>query len=136
MAPTTNGVNGVKPQVNGVQSSWQAKHELGSHFYGGNRLEKAPPSKVKDFVQAQDGHSVITSVSFIHAEVSAGTRGLTTVLDLDREQRHCSSQGDPIRTKMGLRDIRRRASHSVHGDGYTGRFGCKRRLYQNGRPIR
>ncbi len=61
MAPTVNGVSG-KAQVNGAHSSWQAKHEVGAHFYGGNRLEKAPPSKVKDFVQASDGHSVITSV--------------------------------------------------------------------------
>jgi acetyl-CoA carboxylase/biotin carboxylase 1 len=62
MAPSVNGVNGSKGQVNGVPSSWQAKHKVGSHFIGGNKLEKAPPSSVKDFVQAADGHSVITSV--------------------------------------------------------------------------
>ena len=63
MAPAVNGVNGAKGQVNGVPSSWQAKYELAPHFIGGNRLEKAAPSSVKDFVQASDGHSVITSVS-------------------------------------------------------------------------
>jgi acetyl-CoA carboxylase / biotin carboxylase 1 len=71
MAPAVNGVNGVKgQQANGVPSSWQAKHPVGAHFYGGNRLEKAPPSKVKDFVQASDGHSVITSVRLISPKSS------------------------------------------------------------------
>jgi acetyl-CoA carboxylase / biotin carboxylase 1 len=61
--PAVNGVNGTK--ANGTQSSWQSRHNLHSnspHFIGGNQLEKAPPSKVKDFVQNSDGHSVITSV--------------------------------------------------------------------------
>lgn len=40
-----------------------AKQDLPSHFIGGNALESAPPSAVKDFVAAHDGHSVITSVS-------------------------------------------------------------------------
>ena len=61
MAPTVNGTNGVL--ANGHPSSWQAKHDLPSHFIGGNKLDRAPASRVKDFVQAQDGHSVITSVS-------------------------------------------------------------------------
>lgn len=64
--PGVNGVNGAKA-VNGAQSSWQARYDLQTkspHFIGGNRLEKAPPSKVKDFVQNSDGHSVITSVSW------------------------------------------------------------------------
>lgn len=50
--------NGSAP-VTGSSS----KHNLPSHFIGGNALELAPPSKVKDFVAAHDGHSVITSVS-------------------------------------------------------------------------
>ena len=61
--PAVNGVNGS----NGTKSSWQARHDLSTsnpHFIGGNRLEKARPSKVKDFVQNSDGHSVITSVRF------------------------------------------------------------------------
>lgn len=65
MAPTVNGVNGSSkgPVVNGTPSSWQAKHDVADHFIGGNKLAKAPPSRVKDFVQEHDGHSVITSVS-------------------------------------------------------------------------
>lgn len=50
-------------EVNGYGSAFAAKHNLASHFIGGNRLNLAPPSKVKDFVAAHDGHSVITSVS-------------------------------------------------------------------------
>lgn len=49
--------------INGFGSSYAAKHSLPSHFIGGNRLNVAPASKVKDFVAAHDGHSVITSVS-------------------------------------------------------------------------
>ena len=60
MAPKTNGVSGAVP--NGQPSSWQAKHSVASHFIGGNELSKASASKVKDFVQNSDGHSVITSV--------------------------------------------------------------------------
>jgi acetyl-CoA carboxylase/biotin carboxylase 1 len=65
MAPTVNGVNGTARKsslVNGAPSAWQATHNIASHFIGGSKLEKARPSKVKDFVQAHDGHSVITSV--------------------------------------------------------------------------
>jgi acetyl-CoA carboxylase / biotin carboxylase 1 len=63
--PAINGLNGNKA-TNGTPSSWQARHDLHTnapHFIGGSRLEKAPPSKVKDFVQSCDGHSAITSVS-------------------------------------------------------------------------
>jgi len=66
MAPSTvNGVNGSRKAslTNSKPSAWQAKHPIASHFIGGSRLEKAPPSKIKDFVQEHDGHSAITSVS-------------------------------------------------------------------------
>jgi acetyl-CoA carboxylase/biotin carboxylase 1 len=56
MAATTDAVNGYG-------SSYAAKHSLPSHYIGGNRLNVAESSKVKDFVAAHDGHSVITSVS-------------------------------------------------------------------------
>lgn len=60
-APKTNGhANG---HVNGGSSSYSAKFDLAPHFIGGNKLADAPPSKVKDFVAASDGHTVITSVS-------------------------------------------------------------------------
>lgn len=54
---------GGASQVNGHPSSYAAKHNLASHFIGGNELSQAPPSKVKDFVAANDGHTVITNVS-------------------------------------------------------------------------
>ena len=50
---------------NGYPSSYAAKHNIPSHFIGGNELSRAAPSKVKDFVAAQDGHTVITNVSVI-----------------------------------------------------------------------
>jgi acetyl-CoA carboxylase / biotin carboxylase 1 len=61
MANMANGTNGALS--NGHPSSWQAKHDLPPHFIGGNYLDSAPASAVKDFVQKSDGHSVITSVS-------------------------------------------------------------------------
>ena len=54
---TTNGSS------NGAPSSWAAKHNLAPHFIGGNHLGHAAPSKVKEFVAAHDGHTVITNVS-------------------------------------------------------------------------
>lgn len=53
-------VNGVK--ANGTPSSNAAKYDLPSHFIGDNHLGAAPPSKVKEFVAAHGGHTVITSV--------------------------------------------------------------------------
>jgi acetyl-CoA carboxylase / biotin carboxylase 1 len=50
------------PVVNG-QATYAQKHSLASHFIGGNKLDNAPPSKVKDFVASHDGHTVITNVS-------------------------------------------------------------------------
>lgn len=55
-----NGV--IVPKSNG-KASYAEKHKIASHFIGGNRLENAPPSKVKDFVANHDGHTVITNVS-------------------------------------------------------------------------
>ena len=57
-------VNGT----NGAPSSYAAKFDLAPHFIGGNELSKAPPSKVKDFVTANDGHTVITNVSITNLE--------------------------------------------------------------------
>lgn len=65
-----NGVNGTK-QANGTTSTWQKNHEVGSHFIGGNKLSKATPSKVKDFVYASDGHSVITNVLIANNGIAA-----------------------------------------------------------------
>lgn len=57
---TRNGV--VVPRANG-KASYAEKHNLPSHFIGGNRLENAAASKVKEFVASHDGHTVITNVS-------------------------------------------------------------------------
>jgi acetyl-CoA carboxylase/biotin carboxylase 1 len=53
--------NAIVPIMNGT-TSYAAKHKLADHFIGGNRLENAAPSAVKDFVAAHDGHTVITNV--------------------------------------------------------------------------
>ncbi|OCT53252.1 Acetyl-CoA carboxylase [Cladophialophora carrionii] len=72
MAPAAvNGVKGTKPLANGTPSSWQAKHNVADHFIGSNKLENAPPSKVKDFVQSHDGHTVITSVLIANNGIAA-----------------------------------------------------------------
>lgn len=69
-ASHTNGTltNGEHPSTNVAsskpQSSYASKFNLPAHFIGGNHLDAAPPSSVKDFVANNDGHSVITSVSF------------------------------------------------------------------------
>jgi len=55
----TNGVNG---DANSAPSSYAAKYDLAPHFIGGNNLRVASPGKVKDFVAAHDGHTVITNV--------------------------------------------------------------------------
>jgi len=56
----------VSGQVNGTEtsptSSYSAKFTLHPHFIGGNKLSNASTSKVKDFVAAHDGHTVITNV--------------------------------------------------------------------------
>ncbi|KAI0594568.1 acetyl-CoA carboxylase [Biscogniauxia sp. FL1348] len=75
MTPQTNGhgpVNGTRtvPVVNG-KATWSEKHKVADHFIGGNRLENAAPSKVKDFVAAHDGHTVITNVLIANNGIAA-----------------------------------------------------------------
>jgi acetyl-CoA carboxylase/biotin carboxylase 1 len=69
-----NGVkaNGTVPIMNGT-TSYAAKHKLADHFIGGNKLENAPPSRVKDFVAAHDGHTVITNVSTAQINITSFT---------------------------------------------------------------
>ncbi|KAL9087549.1 MAG: hypothetical protein Q9159_003565 [Coniocarpon cinnabarinum] len=67
----TNGVSGANGMANGHGSSYAAKHDLAPHFIGGNHLGAAPPSKVKDFVQAHDGHTVITNVLIANNGIAA-----------------------------------------------------------------
>ncbi|KAI1867775.1 uncharacterized protein JN550_006916 [Neoarthrinium moseri] len=68
---TTNGhgpVNGA--QANG-KASYAEKHHIADHFIGGNKLENAPPSNVKDFVAAHDGHTVISNVLIANNGIAA-----------------------------------------------------------------
>ena len=58
---TSNG-NRTVPVSNG-KASYAEKHRIADHFIGGNKLENASSSVVKDFVAAHDGHTVITNVS-------------------------------------------------------------------------
>ena len=128
-----NGVNGVKGGQNGTSSSLAAKYNLADHFIGGSHLDAAPPSKVKDFVAANGGHTVITNV---RASRSSSEERELTLSGSHRKQRYRRCQGDPISTKMGLRDLRRRAGHPIHRHGDARRFGSERRLHSDGRQIR
>ncbi|KAI0841488.1 acetyl-CoA carboxylase [Hypoxylon sp. FL0890] len=74
MASLTNGPaatgNRTVPVSNG-KLSYAEKHKLPEHFIGGNRLENAPPSKVKDFVAAHDGHTVISNILIANNGIAA-----------------------------------------------------------------
>lgn len=63
MARNGTASNGTVPIPNG-KASYAAKHNLADHFIGGNKLENAAASPVKDFVANHDGHTVITNVHF------------------------------------------------------------------------
>ncbi|KAF8540812.1 acetyl-CoA carboxylase [Trichophaea hybrida] len=52
-------------------SIYSARFKLPDHYYGGNRLDVAAPSKVKDFVAANDGHTVITKVLIANNGIAA-----------------------------------------------------------------
>lgn len=59
------GVPNGTAKTNGHASPRAAEYNLPSHFIGGNRLDVALPSAVRDFVAQHEGHSVITSVGFL-----------------------------------------------------------------------
>ncbi|QIW94738.1 hypothetical protein AMS68_000256 [Peltaster fructicola] len=61
---------GAAAQANGVNGHSQVP-QVPEHFIGGNELSKAPPSIVKDFVAAHDGHTVITSVLIANNGIAA-----------------------------------------------------------------
>ncbi|KAK0737227.1 acetyl-CoA carboxylase [Apiosordaria backusii] len=69
-APGTQRNGVVVPKSNG-KVSYAEKHKIASHFIGGNRLENAPPSKVKDFIANHDGHTVITNVLIANNGIAA-----------------------------------------------------------------
>jgi acetyl-CoA carboxylase / biotin carboxylase 1 len=67
--PEINGhgakANGSAAPVANGKASYATKYKLADHFIGGNKLDNAPESKVKDFVAKHDGHTVITNVRFL-----------------------------------------------------------------------
>lgn len=107
---TSNGL-AARPAMNGHGSSFAAKHDLAPHFIGGNHLANAPPSKVRDFVQAHDGHTVITNVRLLRPVWLSRLqiRPLTPFSGAHRQQRYCRSQVHSLCAKMVLRELRRRA---------------------------
>ena len=71
---TPNGANGRSvPYVNG-KASYAEKYNIADHFIGGNRVETAAPSKVRDFVAQNGGHTVITNVSYSHCPLRPAQR--------------------------------------------------------------
>lgn len=64
------GANGVA-HANGSPSSAAAKYDLPAHFIGGSHLGAAAPGKVKDFVAAHGGHTVITNVLIANNGIAA-----------------------------------------------------------------
>jgi acetyl-CoA carboxylase/biotin carboxylase 1 len=69
--PTTEmASNGVKA-ANGTPTSMAAKYDLAEHFIGLNHVGVAAPSKVKDFVMAHGGHTVITNVLIANNGIAA-----------------------------------------------------------------
>ncbi|PVH91869.1 hypothetical protein DM02DRAFT_702585 [Periconia macrospinosa] len=62
------GVNGTS---NDPPSSAAAMHNFPLHFISGMHLDVAPPGKVRDFVAAHDGHTVITKVLIANNGIAA-----------------------------------------------------------------
>ncbi|KAI9780799.1 MAG: acetyl-coenzyme-A carboxylase [Peltula sp. TS41687] len=69
-SPQTNG-EAASPTTNGTPSSHAANHNLPPHFLGFNSVEKAPPSAVRDFVEAHGGHTVISKVLIANNGIAA-----------------------------------------------------------------
>lgn len=76
-ASGTNGADqrrgSVAPHTNG-KATYAELHKVADHFIGGNRLENAPNSKVKDFVAANDGHTVISNVGAPETQAKNNTQ--------------------------------------------------------------
>lgn len=71
MSPQTPTPAGHGAVANGAPSSYAARHNLPSHFIGGNSLDVAPPGPVRDFVASNDGHTPITSVLIANNGIAA-----------------------------------------------------------------
>ncbi|KAI9819078.1 MAG: acetyl-coenzyme-A carboxylase [Phylliscum demangeonii] len=69
-APRTNGT--TVPVLNGTSTPVAIRHkDLSPHFIGFNHLDAASPGRVKDFVAASEGHTVITSVLIANNGIAA-----------------------------------------------------------------
>ncbi|KAL9035125.1 MAG: hypothetical protein Q9214_006729, partial [Letrouitia sp. 1 TL-2023] len=67
-----NGIpHGPKKGQSRNLSPYAVKHKLAPHFIGGNHLDAAPASSVKDFVANHDGHTVITNVLIANNGIAA-----------------------------------------------------------------
>ncbi|KHJ32356.1 putative acetyl- carboxylase [Erysiphe necator] len=64
-----NKANHTMPLLRGL--SYASRHQIADHFIGGNKLENAPSSNVKDFVKKHDGHTVITNVLIANNGIAA-----------------------------------------------------------------
>lgn len=62
--------NGAVAKPNG-SASYAQRFNIADHFIGGNKLENAAASKVKDFVAQNDGHTVITNVLIANNGIAA-----------------------------------------------------------------
>ncbi|KAI0901591.1 acetyl-CoA carboxylase [Annulohypoxylon nitens] len=74
MTPPTNGGAAASTRtvpVTSGKTTYAEKHKLPEHFIGGNKLENAPPSKVKDFVASHDGHTVISNILIANNGIAA-----------------------------------------------------------------
>lgn len=73
MAEVNGNVNIANHTVPLKAQSYASRHQIADHFIGGNKLENAPSSIVKDFVKKHDGHTVITSVCISKKESELNT---------------------------------------------------------------
>ncbi|RKF57668.1 Acetyl-CoA carboxylase [Erysiphe neolycopersici] len=71
MAEVNGNVNTANHTVPLKGQSYASRHQIADHFIGGNKLENAPSSIVKDFVKTHDGHTVITSVLIANNGIAA-----------------------------------------------------------------
>lgn len=112
MAESNGQGSGAEAVHANGKTTYAEKYSLASHFIGGNELDNAPASKVKDFVASHDGHTVITNVSWALQRLArlcftADVKLTVISLGSDCQQRYRRRQGDPIGAEMGVRDIRR-----------------------------
>ena len=87
----------ISPTVDTDGSSLPSVLPLPLNFIGGNRLEVARPGAVRDFVAANGGHTVITSVSYRSLRECTGEDRLIVVvggIGTHRQQWYCCGQGD------------------------------------------